>query len=312
MSGNRALPRPEVRTVASADGAPLHVEIHGPRDAPAVVLSHGWTCSTRFWSAQTEALAGEFRVVVYDQRGHGRSPMGRVGTDRLADDLEAVLRAVLAPGERAVVGGHSMGAMTIMAAAGRPALAEHAAAVLLCSTGASHLTEDSLVMPGRRSALRTRLNHAVLRSTLPLGPVTPLGLPLLRHVALSRAATRQQVEECARIVHACPRIHRAAWARVLATLDLTASVAALDLPAVVLVGSADRLSPPVHAHRIAARLPDCRGLTVLDGAGHMTPVERPDEVTAHLRELARTHLRRGPDALPAPGGSGPGERETAV
>ncbi|AZK94526.1 alpha/beta fold hydrolase [Streptomyces tsukubensis] len=291
---------PRITTAESADGTALHIEIHGPGDAPALVLSHGWTCSTRFWDAQIRALSADFRVVVYDQRGHGRTPMGRVSTGVLADDLEAVLRTVLAPGEQAVVAGHSMGAMTIVAAAGRPALIEHAAALLLCSTAASHLVEECTVLPGRRGGPRTRATRAVLRSPLPLGPVTPLGLPVLRRVALSPAATRAQVAACARIVHACPRIPRAAWAQVLETLDLTESVRVLDLPAVVLVGSADRLTPPVHSHRLAANLPDCRGLVVLDGAGHMTPVERPDDVTAQLRSLVAQFLGPGHPESPAP------------
>ncbi|MEW1550833.1 alpha/beta fold hydrolase [Streptomyces tsukubensis] len=292
-------PASRTTTAESADGTPLHIELHGPGDAPALVLSHGWTCSTRFWDAQIRALSTDFRVVVYDQRGHGRTPMGRVSTGILADDLEAVLRAVLAPGEQAVVAGHSMGAMTVMAAAGRPALTEHAAALLLCSTAASHLVEECTVLPGRRGGPRTRATRAILRSPLPLGPVTPLGLPVLRRVALSPAATRAQVAACARIVHACPRIPRASWAQVLETLDLTESVRLLGLPAVVLVGSADRLTPPVHSHRLAANLPDCRGLVVLDGAGHMTPVERPDAVTAQLRPLAAQFLSPGDPGSPA-------------
>lgn len=99
-----ALPVPARELIArSADGARIHVEVHGRDDAPAVVLSHGWTCSTHFWAAQVRDLAVDHRVVVYDQRGHGRSPaVGREGysTEALADDLEAVLAATLAPGRR--------------------------------------------------------------------------------------------------------------------------------------------------------------------------------------------------------------------
>src|ERR1041385_2591005 len=96
-------------TAVSADGARLHVEVHGADDAPVVVLSHGWTCSTAFWAAQIRELAPDHRVVAYAQRGHGRSPASPAcSTDALADDLEAVLAATLAPGEKAVVVGHSM------------------------------------------------------------------------------------------------------------------------------------------------------------------------------------------------------------
>ncbi|WP_157870295.1 alpha/beta fold hydrolase, partial [Streptomyces ossamyceticus] len=95
-------------TAVSADGARLHVETHGPDGAPAVVLVHGWTCSTAFWAAQIRDLAVDHRVIAYDQRGHGRSPAAALcSTDALADDLEAVLAATLAPGEKAVLVGHS-------------------------------------------------------------------------------------------------------------------------------------------------------------------------------------------------------------
>ncbi|HET6858621.1 MAG TPA: alpha/beta fold hydrolase, partial [Streptomyces sp.] len=148
-SGGALVPTHEL-TAVSADGSRLHVEVHGPDEAPAIVLAHGWTCSTLFWDAQIRALAGEYRVIVYDQRGHGRTPaaaQGGYSTDALADDLEAVLSTALAPGEKALLAGHSMGGMTMMAAAGRPGFEEHAAAVLLCSTGSSRLVGESLILP---------------------------------------------------------------------------------------------------------------------------------------------------------------------
>ncbi|MDV9192249.1 alpha/beta fold hydrolase, partial [Streptomyces sp. SR27] len=115
-----SLPASRELTAVSADGARIHVEVYGPEGAPAVVLSHGWTCSIAFWAEQIRALAADHRVIAYDQRGHGRSPApaGPAGysTRALADDLEAVLAATLAPGEKAVVAGHSMGGMTLMAA----------------------------------------------------------------------------------------------------------------------------------------------------------------------------------------------------
>ncbi|MGH3325750.1 MAG: alpha/beta fold hydrolase, partial [Streptomyces sp.] len=110
----------------SADGARLHVEVHGRESDPAVLLVHGWTCSIAFWAPVIRELtATGHRVIVYDQRGHGRTPAANphaYSPAVLADDLCAVLDAALRPGERAVLGGHSMGAMTLIAAAGRPQL----------------------------------------------------------------------------------------------------------------------------------------------------------------------------------------------
>ncbi|WP_330349344.1 alpha/beta fold hydrolase [Streptomyces sp. NBC_00582] len=277
-------------TARSADGTPLHVEVHGPEDAPAVVLAHGWTCSTLFWAAQIRDLAADHRVVVYDQRGHGRTPPSPVcSTDVLADDLEAVLAATLAPGEKAVIAGHSMGGMTVLAAAARPRVREHAGAVLLCSTGVSRLVAESTVVPLRPGRLRTWLTGRVLGSRAPLGPVTPVAKAILKYATMGAGSAPHLVETCARIVHACPRGVRHAWSRVLSSLDLDHAVRELRVPTAVLVGTGDRLTPPVHAHRIAARLPHSLGVTELPGLGHMTPVEAPEPVNARIRELVRTY-----------------------
>ncbi|MGW5633367.1 alpha/beta fold hydrolase [Streptomyces sp. NPDC003832] len=278
--------------VTSVDGARLHVEVHGPDDAPPVVLAHGWTCSTAFWAAQIRELATDHRVIAYDQRGHGRSPASEVcGIEQLADDLEAVLGATLAPGEKAVIAGHSMGGMTVMAAAGRPAFREHAAAVLLCSTGASRLVAESTVVPMRPGRVRTWLTGQVLGSRAPLGPVTPVARRILKYATMGPGSAPHMVEACARIVHACPRRVRHAWSRVLDRLDLDHGVAELTVPTAVVVGTADRLTPPVHARSLAAALPTCVGLTELPGLGHMTPVEAPELVSARIRELVVTYVQ---------------------
>ena len=180
--------------------------------------------------------------------------------------------------------------MTLMSASGRPAFAEHAAAVLLCSTGSSRLIEESLVLPLRRGRLRSRLTRLLLGTRAPYGPVTALSRPILKYATMGPGSTREQVAECARIVHACPRASRVAWAHVLAGLDLEAGVRELAVPTVVLAGTADRLTPFVHAQRIAATLPDCVELVELDRMGHMTPVEAPAAVTAKIRELLTTYV----------------------
>lgn len=278
-------------TAVSADGTRLHVEVHGPEAAPAVVLAHGWTCSTAFWAAQIRDLAAGHRVIAYDQRGHGRTPASPVCSTRaLADDLEAVLTATLAPGERAVLAGHSMGAMAVIAASARPALREHAAAALLCSTGTSRLVPESTVVPMRPGRARTWLTGRLLGSRLPLGPVTPMARRILKYGTMGPASAPHMVEACARIVHACPRGVRHAWSHVLAELDLDHAARELRVPTEVVAGSADRLTPPVHARTLAAALPRCLGLIELPGVGHMTPVEAPGLVTEKIRTLAAAHL----------------------
>ncbi|MER5473669.1 alpha/beta hydrolase [Streptomyces sp. NPDC002685] len=311
--GAYAPPAPARELIAhSADGAALHVEVHGREDAPAVVLAHGWTCSTAFWAAQIRDLAADHRVIAYDQRGHGRSPASEAcSTEALADDLEAVLAATLAPGEKAVLVGHSMGGMTLMAASGRPRFREHAAAALLCSTGSTRLVAEARVLPLRAGRLRTRVTQAVLGSRAPLGPVTPVAKRILKYATMGPGSSPVMVEACARIVHACPRGVRHAWSAVLATLDLEHGVRELRVPTAVIAGTVDRLTPVVHARALVAALPNCVGSTELPGLGHMTPVEAPELVTARIRELVSTYTRTAGTPTAVEGAAGAEIREGA-
>ncbi|MFF1908310.1 alpha/beta fold hydrolase [Kitasatospora sp. NPDC058218] len=291
------LPAPaEELEIRSADGSRLHAEIHGQPGAPTVVLAHGWTCSTAFWAPVINRLADRYRVVAYDQRGHGRSevPPSRIrySTRALAEDLCAVLTRTVPAGERAVLVGHSMGGMTVMAAAGRPEVTERTAAAVLVSTGAADLVAELRVLPEavRSPRLRRFLHRQGLRSRLPLGPVGPLSRAALKYGTMGPASAADRVEATARIVHACPTVVRARWAGVLDVLDVRAGLARLTVPTAVVVGTDDRLTPPVHAHRIVAALPDPQGLLLLPGVGHMAPIERPAEVAAEIDRLAAAHL----------------------
>ncbi len=249
-----ALPAPPARTqVTTSDGIRLNVETHGPPDParPAVVLVHGWTCSVPFWAPVIRELDGEFRVVAYDLRGHGASehpPAGGCSVEALAGDLEAVLEHAVPPGQSAVLAGHSMGGMAIMAAARREPVRSRVSGVLLASTGAADLVAEALAIPfsGFLPALATA-QHWLLTSAAPLGPATGLSRHLLSYLTLGPGATAELAAANAAIIQACDRRARSAWGHVLATLDVTAGARSLDVPAHVLVGTADRLTPPAHS-----------------------------------------------------------------
>ena len=301
----RPAPASRLRAV-SRDGTALSVEVHGPdrAGAPTVVLIHGWTCAASYWSPVIRQLRGELRVVTYDQRGHGASdapgPAG-CSPDVLADDLTAVLDTAVGGGS-AVLAGHSMGGMTILAAADRPDVRNRTSGVLLASTGFTRLTADSLVFPIKRAPrLAEAARRLLLSSSAPMGHVNPLSRAILTYMTLGPATAKELAAINAAMIHACDRRARAAWGRVLSGLDISHALPHLDVPARVLVGSADRMTPPVHARLLAGQLPRCEGLTVLPGVGHMTPLEAPGAVAALVRRLAVATPVPGP--APAAGGA---------
>ena len=295
-----APPAPEARLrVPSADGTQLNVEVHGPSGAPTVVLIHGWTCKIAFWAPvirELRAAAPDLRVVAYDQRGHGASEApapDRYGVSILVEDLTAVLDATLEDGEQAVLVGHSMGGMTIMAAGGNEAILSRTAGAVLCSTGFQGLPAASYVVPGLRRFPKTnkRAHSFLLGNSLPIGPITPISRAMLKHTALGPKSNKPLQIANARIITACHPKPRSAWGRVLSDLDVSAQIRDLNVPTSVIFGTKDRLTPPVaHAQAIADALPQFEGMVTLTGVGHMTPLEAPDAVVSLIRKRVQSMI----------------------
>ena len=153
---------PPSRTVAvrAPDGTRLHTEVFGPEDGYPIVLAHGIACAIRVWAYQIADLAADYRVIAFDHRGHGRSgipPRGHYSLHYLASDVDAVLEATLAPRERAILAGHSMGGIAIAAWSDRyrhkvPRRADGVA--LINTTTGDLLREVNLPVPGPLAAGR--------------------------------------------------------------------------------------------------------------------------------------------------------------
>jgi pimeloyl-ACP methyl ester carboxylesterase len=281
-------------SITSPDGTVLHAEAFGPADGVPIVLGHGWTESLQYWIYQIKALAERgFHVVAYDLRGHGESqPAVRddYSIDRFGEDLEAVLAEVVPDGRRAVLAGHSLGAMAIAAWAEHHDVERRVGAAALINTGVGDLIAEQLLVPvpGVAQAInRTIAVHGFLGSRAPLPRFsTPLSAAAIRYIAFGRTATPAQVAYFERMVIACPPDVRANVGIALSELELHDALPRLTVPTIVLAGEDDRLTPSGHARRIAEMLPDLVRLTVLDETGHMAPLERPDAVNEALLELA--------------------------
>jgi pimeloyl-ACP methyl ester carboxylesterase len=281
-------------SVTSADGTVLHAQAFGPADGIPIVLGHGWTESLQYWIYQIRALSERgFHVVAYDLRGHGESQPAAhddYSIDRFGEDLEAVLAEVVPDGRRAVLAGHSLGAMAIAAWAEHYDVERRVGAAALINTGVGDLIAEHLLvpMPGIAQTLnRTVAVHGFLGSRAPLPRFsTPMTAAAIRYIAFGPAATPAQVAYFERMLIACPPDVRANVGMAMSELELHDALPRLTVPTIVIAGEKDRLTPPGHARRIAEMLPALERLTVLEDTGHMAPLERPDAVNDALLELA--------------------------
>jgi pimeloyl-ACP methyl ester carboxylesterase len=286
--------------VRSADGTVLHVEVFGPEDAATIVLAHGWTEALQYWTYVIRALESRgLRVVAYDLRGHGDSDPASnrdYAIERFGEDLEAVLTACVPDDQRAVVAGHSLGAMSIAAWADDHDVQRRAGAAALLNTGVSDLITENLLLPLPRIAQalnRTIAVHGFLGSKAPLPRFsTPLSYAAVRYVAFGPDASPAQVAFFERLLVTCPPDIRADVGIAMSEMDLRHALPRLTVPTIVIAGANDKLTPPSHARRIAEMLPQLRRLTVLADTGHMTPLERPEVVTDALAELATLTAER--------------------
>ncbi len=281
-------------TATSADGTRLHLEAFGPDEGQTVVLAHGWTENLLFWTFVIRELCEKgLRVVAYDLRGHGESGTatdGDYSVSRFGQDVEAVLDAAVPEGQRAVVAGHSLGAMSIVAWAEEHDVERRASAVALLNTGVGELLTEALLIPVPWLAQflnRTLPPSVFVGSRAPIPRFsTPISNALTKYMTFGPSASAARVAFFERMLVACPPDVRADVGIALSELELYHALPRLTVPAVVLAGENDKLTPPSHAERIAEQLPSLKRLVVLPQTGHMAPLERPAEVAEVLADLA--------------------------
>lgn len=292
---------PPSRTVAvrSADGTRLHAEVFGPADGYPIVLTHGITCALRAWAYQIADLSADYRVIAFDHRGHGRSGLPRrknYGLKDLASDLDSVLDATLAPHERAVLAGHSMGGIAIAAwsARYRHKVARRADAVALINTTTGDLLQKLQLLPVPRglSPARILAGRALLAAFGGFPVPAPARVPsryLVGMLATGRDAGPAVASLIYELFEQTSPAGRSGCARTLVAslgakhLDLNG----LTVPTLVIGSQRDRLTPISQARRIARTAPNVVGLVELPG-GHCSMLEHPQTVSGHLRALAES------------------------
>jgi 3-oxoadipate enol-lactonase len=251
-----------------------HVE-EGERDAPPLVLSNSLGTALEVWAAQAPALARRFRLVRYDHRGHGRSPVppGPYEIADLAGDVAALLDRLGVA--RASFCGLSIGGMVgLWLAAHAPERIERL--VLVCSS--PHMPPAS-AWAERAAAVRAAGSVEVVADAVVGRWFTP-----------EYAEAHPDVHERLRaMLVTTPADGYAECCGAIERMDLRADLAAVRAPTLVIAGERDPAAPPAEHGRVIAD--GIRGARFeLVSAAHLANVERPDAVTAlitdHLEQEA--------------------------
>ncbi|HEU4427080.1 MAG TPA: alpha/beta hydrolase [Pilimelia sp.] len=302
-------PAGDVIDVRLRNGVRLHARAFGDPDAPVtILLLHGWTLDHRIWHRQlAEIPAGlptPARVIVYDARGHGRSstsPRRSKTLAQLGDDLADLLTEAVPTGPVVLVG-HSLGGMTIMEYAHRHPddFAERVAGLVMIATTAEGHIHTEYGLP-------TRLGHLIRLAEIsgayilarcgawrPHRMLQHVLRPSLRWLLFGDHADRQDVRlTTATVARTTLRAIGGFRPSIGAQRRLETLAALARIPAAVLVGDRDRLTPAKCAESIAAALGGAE-VIALSGAGHMLMLERADEVNAAIARVVEEAVAAKP------------------
>jgi pimeloyl-ACP methyl ester carboxylesterase len=280
------LPPEDLGPVRSFDGTSLAVRGTGPPGGPTLVFLHGITLDMTTWHYQWTAFGDRYRCVLYDHRAHGRSgrpPTGDYSLEALGRDLRAVLDAVV-PSGPAILIGHSMGAMTILSfARNHPEeFGDRIAGVILSDTAASDILRELFGGLGQRVGDVLRRVGDRYRSRPELADRLQARLRRFgRDLTLLTAwttnfgpdAVPSHVAHVTRIAQEVPAEVYLLTLRDILEMDLRTSLELIRVPALVVVGDRDLLTPKTSAQAMRAALPDARAVAITR-AGHVAMLEQ--------------------------------------
>lgn len=257
------------------DGVRTYYEESG--SGPPLVLVHGLGGSTALWSKVAPALAEELRVVAYDLRGSGRTPAtGATTLDELVGDLHRLVdRLALAP---VLVMGHSIGGSVALAHAAAHPEQVRAVVGVGALSGLPDAGRDG--MRARAETVEASGMEAVAETVATNGMAPSF-----------REAHTEELRAFVSLLEANDPAGYSALCRVVADVDIAATLERIAAPVLLVVGALDAVVPLDANAANAARIPDARAV-VVDDSAHLLPWEKPGV----LLEVVRPFLRDAFDA----------------
>ena len=241
----------------------------------ALVLIHGHPFNRSMWRPQVEHFQAGYRVIAPDLRGYGKSPVipGKTFLGDFAQDIATLLDKLLV--KQCVLGGLSLGGQIVLEFYRQ--FPERVAALVLADTFA---TLDTPEVKQNRYRTAERLRREGME------PYSSEVLPKMMAPANIAAypAVAQHVLEMMRTTS--PEGAAAALIGRAERQDYTPLLGSITVPALIVVGNLDEFTPVSDARFMRERIPHAE-LVVIERAGHMTNVERPEEFNAALEVFLR-------------------------
>jgi 3-oxoadipate enol-lactonase len=253
----------------NTNGININCQIDGPEGAPWIVFSNSLATSIAMWDDQAAALKKSYRVLRYDQRGHGGTdaPAGRYAFDKLLADALALLDALHIA--KAHFAGLSMGGATALGLAERRP--ERFDRIIVCDSPCQSTPQSSQQWEERIAIAQKQGIEALVEPTVSrwFPPETVAKNP--PHLAKIRAMFR-----------ATPVNGFIGCAAALADHDYASAIIAVKSPVLFLVGEKDAPAPAMR--KLSEKLPRSRYVE-LAGAGHISNMDRPAEFNPAVAEF---------------------------
>jgi len=253
-----------------ANGISINYQIDGADGAPCLVFSNSLATTTAMWDEQAAALKDKFRVLRYDQRGHGATdaPAGRYPFDTLLADALGLLDALSI--KKAHFAGLSMGGATALGLAEKHA--DRFGRIIVCdspcqSTPASSQQWEERIVVAQEKGMAALVEPTVSR-WFPAETV---------------AKNPPHLDKVRGMIRDTPVNGFIGCAAALAAHDYASAVATVKCPILFMVGEKDGATPAAM-RKLNEKLAGSH-FVELPGAGHISNMDRPAEFTRAIREF---------------------------
>ena len=239
----------------------------------AIVLVHGYPFNRTMWDDQLPTLLQKHRVIRVDLRGHGESEAAEESATMtlMARDIAAVLDSLGV--DRVTIAGLSMGGYVTLAF--YQLFASRVEKLILADTRAQADTDENK---------KTRAEQAQKILAEGMAGIVDTMLPKL--LAPETVSKRPEVVKRVRdmMLHTKPKGAAAALSGMAEREDQTSRLSGIQVPALILVGREDAITPVADSERMHQMIPNSQ-YVVIENAGHVSNIEQPEEFNRALTDF---------------------------